>query len=256
MAPIAVFVMLPDQLKHKIHGLVEKVLVHIENPRVATLESLLNAFFHQVGLGPNLEPGMFLLWNVVDYEKENTQLIRSDAELADLLQSLSGGISRKGFFTLANSIDQNTSTTTKTTTTVAAATTDTQASQEPEQILSMAVNGAPLTIKNPSPTMLLVDFLRESLHLTGTKVGCGEGGCGACAVSVRDPSSDGKVFTINSCLRLLCACDGLEITTIEGFGSEKSGFSAVQQAIADGSGSQCGFCMIIPYSTIHNFSQS
>ena len=50
------------------------------------------------------------------------------------------------------------------------------------------------------------------------------------------------VRAINSCLRLVCACDGLSLTTVEGLGSSKGGFGAEQLAIADGNGSQCGFC--------------
>ena len=61
-------------------------------------------------------------------------------------------------------------------------------------------------------------------------------------VGLSGEEEDDVMVPINSCLRLLCACDGLQITTVEGFGNEKDGFSDVQQAIADFNGSQCGFC--------------
>lgn len=70
--------------------------------------------------------------------------------------------------------------------------------------------------------------------LTGTKLGCGEGGCGACTVVV-----SGK--TVNACLTPVCAVDGTEVTTVEGIGNTITPHK-VQKAIADGHGSQCGFC--------------
>lgn len=106
--------------------------------------------------------------------------------------------------------------------------------------LTFTVNGAEQVIVHPSPSLLLVDYLRDTLGLTGTKIGCGEGGCGACSCVAVGP--DGVPRAINSCLRLLCACDGLEILTVEAFGSQASGFSEAQKAIAQGQGSQCGFC--------------
>lgn len=105
--------------------------------------------------------------------------------------------------------------------------------------LVLSVNGTEHRISNPSPSLLLSDFLR-SLGLTGVKVACGEGGCGACTVII--VGADGEPRAINACLRLLCACDGLAVTTVEGLGSQATGFSKAQQAIADGAGSQCGFC--------------
>ena len=110
----------------------------------------------------------------------------------------------------------------------------------PATSLVFSVNGKEQRITSPSPSMLLSDFLRDELGLTGTKVGCGEGGCGACTVVA--VGADDVPRSINACLRLLCACDGLAITTVEGFGSSDQVFSAVQRAIAEGQGSQCGFC--------------
>lgn len=99
----------------------------------------------------------------------------------------------------------------------------------------ITVNGVTHRIENPSPRITLLSYLRDELGLTGAKIGCGEGGCGACTVV----AENGRA--INACLRLLCACDGLSITTVEGLGTANAP-SIEQQAIADGNGSQCGYC--------------
>eukprot|EP00041_Stephanoeca_diplocostata_P029344 m.863415 g.863415 ORF g.863415 m.863415 type:complete len:1330 (-) comp23543_c0_seq1:1005-4994(-) len=111
--------------------------------------------------------------------------------------------------------------------------------------LSFWLNGKKIAVKNPSPSITLVDWLRESKGLTGTHIGCHEGGCGICTVTLTrvDPvSGDTEVLPINSCLRRLCGLDGCHITTTEGLGSQTKGFHAIQRAIADGNGSQCGYC--------------
>jgi xanthine dehydrogenase/oxidase len=107
------------------------------------------------------------------------------------------------------------------------------------------VNGEREEVSNPAPNLLLVDYLRNTSRLTGTKIGCGEGGCGCCAVSVRmwDPAKNCEtVKSINSCLQLVCAMDGFEITTVEGLGSSRDGYHELQQTIAQGNGTQCGYC--------------
>ena len=76
---------------------------------------------------------------------------------------------------------------------------------------------------------------------TGTHVGCGEGGCGICTVALVLPT--GETLPINSCLRRLAAVDGCHIINTQGLGTVKDGkLHALQKAIADGNGSQCGFC--------------
>jgi carbon-monoxide dehydrogenase small subunit len=79
----------------------------------------------------------------------------------------------------------------------------------------------------------LLDVVRDDLGLTGTKEGCGEGACGACAVLL-----DGR--PVNSCLVLAAAAEGRPVTTIEGLSID--GGSPLQQAFVEEDALQCGFC--------------
>lgn len=71
------------------------------------------------------------------------------------------------------------------------------------------------------------------MHLTGSKLGCGEGGCGACTVVLSKLTADKEVkhFSINACLTPLCAVHGMAVTTVEGIGSTKSALHPVQVCI-------------------------
>jgi len=88
--------------------------------------------------------------------------------------------------------------------------------------VSFRLNGDLVTIEDPSPDLLLLDYLRSpDVGLTGAKKGCGQGGCGACTViisSVDDRTGHVQHRAINSCLRPVCALGGLAVTTIEGTG--------------------------------------
>lgn len=84
------------------------------------------------------------------------------------------------------------------------------------------------------PNRLLLEALRDDLGLTGTKEGCSIGVCGACSVIL-----DGKL--VSSCLTLAIACDGKEITTIEGLAKDGE-LHPVQQAFLEYGGFQCGIC--------------
>lgn len=99
--------------------------------------------------------------------------------------------------------------------------------------ITVSVNGLTFT-RRVEPRMLLTDFLRHELGLTGTHVGCEHGVCGACTVLL-----DGR--STRSCLMLAVQTDGADIETVEGQGTvEKLG--RIQQAFRDHHGLQCGFC--------------
>jgi carbon-monoxide dehydrogenase small subunit len=99
--------------------------------------------------------------------------------------------------------------------------------------INCTVNGEPRTL-DVFPMERLLDVLREQLHLTGTKEGCGEGECGACSVML-----DGRI--VNSCLIPVAQVAGASIKTIEGVASGDR-LHAVQQAFIDCGGAQCGIC--------------
>ncbi|SHO60030.1 xanthine dehydrogenase/oxidase [Algoriphagus zhangzhouensis] len=88
--------------------------------------------------------------------------------------------------------------------------------------VSFFLNGKPVTIENPKPDLLLLDYIRsEEVGLIGAKKGCGQGGCGACTVILSNWNEEkNKVEhkSINSCLRPVCALGGLSVTTVEGTG--------------------------------------
>jgi xanthine dehydrogenase small subunit len=91
------------------------------------------------------------------------------------------------------------------------------------------------------PGTLLLDFIRYHQHLTGTKIGCREGDCGACTVLVGELKNDELVYTTaTSCLMAIGNAEGKHIVTIEGLNVE--GLNAIQQAFATEGATQCGFC--------------
>eukprot|EP01099_Mayorella_cantabrigiensis_P001206 TRINITY_DN1507_c0_g1_i3.p1 TRINITY_DN1507_c0_g1~~TRINITY_DN1507_c0_g1_i3.p1 ORF type:complete len:1134 (-),score=243.29 TRINITY_DN1507_c0_g1_i3:1283-4684(-) len=113
------------------------------------------------------------------------------------------------------------------------------------EIFSITINGVKYTETTIDPEMSLVEYIRSVAHLTGTKKSCGEGGCGACTVTLSyyDETIKNTVdVSINSCLRPAIACNGMEITTVEGLGSRETGYDDIQQRLADFNGTQCGFC--------------
>ncbi len=85
-----------------------------------------------------------------------------------------------------------------------------------------------------SSNMTLMQMLRESLALTGTKNGCSAGECGACTVLLNGEP-------VNSCMVLAVECDGAKIVTVEGLAGEKH-LDPIQDAIIEAGGVQCGFC--------------
>ena len=99
--------------------------------------------------------------------------------------------------------------------------------------VSVVVNGASYD-RSIEPRMLLCDFLRLELGLTGTHVGCEHGVCGACTILL-----DGR--SARSCLTLAVQVDGLEIETVEGQGTREE-LGRIQAAFRSHHGLQCGFC--------------
>jgi carbon-monoxide dehydrogenase small subunit len=102
-----------------------------------------------------------------------------------------------------------------------------------EATLTFTVNGELVTVR-AHPLVRLLDVLREQLHLTGTKEGCGEGECGACSVILNG-------VLVNSCLVPVLQASGAEIRTIEGIAVDET-LDAVQQAFIAEGGAQCGIC--------------
>ena len=100
-------------------------------------------------------------------------------------------------------------------------------------VISMKVNGKAVGGDVENRT-LLVDFIRTNLGLTGTHVGCDTSQCGACVVHI-----DGKA--VKSCTTLAVACEGADVTTIEGI-AKNGKLHPMQQAFHENHGLQCGFC--------------
>ena len=101
------------------------------------------------------------------------------------------------------------------------------------QSITVTVNGKTYT-RDVEPRMLLVDFIRDTLGLTGTNIACDTSQCGACTIHL-----DG--MAVKSCTVLAVQADGSQITTIEGLATNGQ-LHPMQQAFWDQHGLQCGFC--------------
>ncbi len=105
------------------------------------------------------------------------------------------------------------------------------------------LNGEPVALPDPSPTATLLDWLRDTRRLTGTKEGCNEGDCGACTVTLSGLEGDHLVHrAVNACILFLPQLHGRAIRTVEGISAPDGRLHPVQQAMVDHHGSQCGFC--------------
>lgn len=103
-----------------------------------------------------------------------------------------------------------------------------------KQTISLQVNGDTYELA-VNPWRTLNEVLREDLKLTGTKLGCGTGDCGACTVLV-----EGK--SVSSCLTLAIEVQGLEITTIEGMAPDAENLHPIQESFIEKGAIQCGYC--------------
>ena len=113
---------------------------------------------------------------------------------------------------------------------------------EKREMITLTVNGAPCELEvgnrfyQVAPSHTLAHTLRETLGLSGTKVGCDQGACGSCTVLM-----DGE--PVLSCMTLTVECCGRHITTIEGLQDSQTGkLDPLQQAFIDSTAFQCGFC--------------
>src|SRR6185295_20090995 len=102
------------------------------------------------------------------------------------------------------------------------------------QAVRLRVNAAEREVV-ADPTRRLADVLRDDLGLTGTKLGCHAGDCGACTVLVDDAA-------VCACIVALGSCAGRSVTTVEGLGAPDGTLSALQQAFVDHGAAQCGAC--------------
>ena len=105
--------------------------------------------------------------------------------------------------------------------------------------IAFLLNGTPVRVEGESPTRTLLDFLRETRGLCGTKEGCNEGDCGACTVMVTD---DGGSRALNACILFLPQLHGKAVRTVEGLSGPKGEMHPVQEAMITHHGAQCGFC--------------
>ena len=113
----------------------------------------------------------------------------------------------------------------------------------PRHEIRFLLNGEDVRLDAVGAQETLLDFLRITKRLTGTKEGCAEGDCGACTVLVGRLTGVGLRYeTVNACIRFLASLDGCHVVTIEHLRGAGGGLHPVQQAMVDAHGSQCGFC--------------
>ncbi|QIE41447.1 xanthine dehydrogenase small subunit [Rhodobacteraceae bacterium SC52] len=118
-------------------------------------------------------------------------------------------------------------------------------------MVEFTLNGAHVRIDGEPPTRTLLDWLRETRGLTGTKEGCNEGDCGACTVMVTD---DLGARALNACILFLPQLSGKTVRTVEGLAAPDGTLHPVQQAMIDHHGAQCGFCtpgFVMSMATAH-----
>ncbi|HIN71260.1 MAG TPA: (2Fe-2S)-binding protein, partial [Dehalococcoidia bacterium] len=102
------------------------------------------------------------------------------------------------------------------------------------QEITLTVNGATHT-NQVEPRLLLADYLRSVLDLTGTHVGCDTSNCGACTVSLNGDA-------VKSCTVFAVQADGADVTTVEGLASDDGTLHPIQEGFWEKHGLQCGFC--------------
>uniref|UniRef100_A0A914X7U9 2Fe-2S ferredoxin-type domain-containing protein n=1 Tax=Plectus sambesii TaxID=2011161 RepID=A0A914X7U9_9BILA len=129
--------------------------------------------------------------------------------------------------------------------------------------LTFFVNGKKHEVDHVDPRTTLASYLRNQMHLTGTKIGCNEGGCGACTVMISDQAPESGAiqhYSVNACLMPVCSVNGKAVTTVEGIGSlVRQRLHPIQERLAKAHGSQCGFCtpgfIMAMYALLRNYPQ-
>lgn len=114
----------------------------------------------------------------------------------------------------------------------------------PEMAIRFVLNGSPVEVADAAPHVTLLQWLRAS-GFRGTKEGCAEGECGACAVALWTSAPDETAShyePVNSCLLPLAAVAGREVVTVEGVAPSRTELHPVQEAMIAAGGSQCGYC--------------
>src|SRR3990167_1966878 len=117
--------------------------------------------------------------------------------------------------------------------------------------IAFLLNGTPLRLSDQPPTRTLLDYLRETAGLCGTKEGCNEGDCGACTVMVTDANGP---KALNACILFLPQLHGKSVRTVEGIAGPQGELHPVQSEMITHHGSQCGFCtpgFIVSMATNH-----
>lgn len=109
--------------------------------------------------------------------------------------------------------------------------------------VSFLLNGHRVDADGVPPTTTLLDYLRVTARLRGTKEGCAEGDCGACTVALSERVADGVRYrAVNSCLVMLGQIDSASVITVEGVAGADGSLHPLQRAMADLGASQCGYC--------------
>jgi len=117
--------------------------------------------------------------------------------------------------------------------------------------ITLTINGTTHT-RDVEPRMLLSDFLRHEVGLTGTHVGCEHGSCGACTILLQDDAVADTPQAIRSCIMFAVQANGRSLTTVEGIGDPQK-MHPIQNAFWEKHGLQCGYCTpgflltLIPY---------